>query len=40
VAPLTQTVTAWAAAIGGAPEIKSADLIGRSSGWWETDFDA
>jgi hypothetical protein len=39
VAPTTQSVSSWATAIGGSPVIKSVDLIGRSTGWWESDFD-
>jgi hypothetical protein len=31
VAPTTQTATAWAAAIGGSPVIKSCDVAGRRS---------
>ncbi len=40
VAPLTQTVAAWATAIGGSPTIKSIDMIGRSPGWLDSDLGA
>jgi hypothetical protein len=40
IAPTTQTVSAWATAIGGSPTIKNIDMINRSPGWLQVDLGA